>query len=76
MQKHILTETEELYYYKRLHKSRITAVITFFILGLLLGASIMYSLIYFGQVLLPGQAIENQLNASQKIINEKKSEFQ
>lgn len=76
MQKDILTETEELLYYKRLHKNRIMAVITFFIWGLLLGASIMYSLVHFGKVLLPGQAIENQLNASQKIIDESKSEFQ
>jgi len=76
MQKDILTETEELLYHKRLYKSRIVAVITFFILGLLLGASIIYSLIYFGQVILPGQAIENQLNASQKTIDESKSEFQ
>lgn len=72
----ILTETEELYYYKHLHKSRVVAVITFFILGLLLGASIIYGLIHFGKVLLPRQAIENQLNASQKIIDERKSEFQ
>lgn len=76
MQQHILTETEELIKYKRLQKSRSIAIIIFFFLGMLLGATSMYSLVYFGKILLPGQAIENQLNESEKNIDESKSEFQ
>ena len=76
MQHHILTETEELLKYKRLQKSRSIAIIIFFLLGLLLGATSMYSLVYFGKILLPGQAIENQLSESQKNIDNNKSEFQ
>ncbi|MGE9313205.1 hypothetical protein ACLOAU_16265 [Niabella sp. CJ426] len=73
---HILTETEELLKYKLLQKSRSVAIIIFFLLGLLLGAATIYSLIYFGKITLPSQAIENQLNESQKSTDESKSEFQ
>ncbi|GEM_PF-5185176 len=62
---HILTGTEELFRYKLLQKSRTTAIIVFFLLGTLLGAASMYSLVYFGKLTLPGQAIENQINAAE-----------
>ncbi|WP_114792933.1 hypothetical protein U0035_03390 [Niabella yanshanensis] len=71
---HILTETEELLRYKRLQKKQVYYYI--FFLGLLLGATSMYSLVYFGKLILPAQAIENQLNESQKNTKESKSEFQ
>ncbi|WP_346238493.1 hypothetical protein ABDK00_008410 [Niabella insulamsoli] len=67
MQHYLFDESEELEHYKRLHKTRSTAIFIFFFVGMVLGGLLTYNLIYFGQIVLPDKAIENQLDAGQEL---------